>query len=107
MALTLKEFRSENPAYKDWGDEELARGLHKKFYSDVEWDDFSSQIGYAQAEPAEHEESLVVASHSAFRKRKTIQNEDGTTSSIRSMSVEDERLNEGRPTLIPSIWDVE
>jgi len=84
----------------------------------VSKDDFNAHLveKYGQAEfdtmsgtvaPAEFEDSLRAASKSAFRKRKTIQNEDGTTSSIRSMSVEDERLNEGKPTLIPSIWDGE
>lgn len=32
-------------------------------------------------------------------------NEDGSISTVRSGSVEDERLNGGRPTLIPFVWD--
>jgi len=56
MALTLKEFRVNYPQYDNVEDEPLARALHKKYYSDRDWDDFSSQIGYApdvdaQAQP--------------------------------------------------------
>lgn len=54
--------------------------------------------------PVDNEDALSDASLNAYRRNKTIQNEDGTSSSIRSMSVEDERLNAGKPTLIPSIW---
>jgi len=37
------------------------------------------------------------------REGRTISNPDGSTSSIRSGSVRDERLNKGRPTLIPFV----
>jgi hypothetical protein len=37
--------------------------------------------------------------------REHILNEDGTVSTIRSMGVNDPLLNDGKPTLIPSIWD--
>jgi len=56
-------------------------------------------------EPVDNEDALSAASLNAYRRNTTIKNEDGTVSSIRSMSVEDERLNAGKPTLIPSIWD--
>jgi len=55
--------------------------------------------------PRPREDSLVAASERAHRRSATIQNEDGSVSSIRSISVEDERLNDGKPTLIPSIWE--
>lgn len=35
----------------------------------------------------------------------TFTNPDGRVSSVRSGSVEDSRLNQGRPTLIPFLWD--
>ena len=34
-----------------------------------------------------------------------ISNPDGSFSTVRSASVQDERLNNGQPTLIPTIWD--
>lgn len=34
-----------------------------------------------------------------------LRNEDGSTSTVRSGSVSDQRLNGGRPTLIPFIWE--
>jgi hypothetical protein len=45
MPKTLEEFRTENPAYKDWGDEELAQGLHEKFYKDTDYNEFVTDIG--------------------------------------------------------------
>jgi hypothetical protein len=36
---------------------------------------------------------------------KSVKNRDGSVSTVRSMSVNDERLNNGAITLIPSIWD--
>ena len=36
---------------------------------------------------------------------KSVENRDGSVSTVRSMSVNDERLNNGAITLIPSIWD--
>ena len=34
-----------------------------------------------------------------------VHNDDGSVSSVRSGSVEDKRLNNGRPTLIPFVYD--
>jgi hypothetical protein len=39
----LTKFREENPAYKDWSDEELAYGLYSKFYKESK-----PLIGYAK-----------------------------------------------------------
>lgn len=41
----LAEFRAKYPQYNDVSDEALAESLHKKFYSSIPFDDFSSQIG--------------------------------------------------------------
>ena len=40
-----------------------------------------------------------------MRNRTFVLNEDGTTSSVKSGSVEDSRLNGGKPTLIPFVYD--
>ncbi|KKN01926.1 hypothetical protein LCGC14_1122770, partial [marine sediment metagenome] len=55
MGLTLKEYRSKYPQYDEIDDEKLARGLHKKYYPDIDWDEFSSSIEYVTApvEPTE------------------------------------------------------
>lgn len=42
---TLSDIRRENPEYSDMSDEELAQRLHARFYSDMQWDDFSQRVG--------------------------------------------------------------
>ena len=49
---SIKEIRSKYPQYDQLSDEELARALHGKFYSDMDFGDFSSKIGLAPAQEA-------------------------------------------------------
>lgn len=44
---TLAEIREQYPQYKDMPDDELARGLHAKFYSDMPRAEFDKKIGYS------------------------------------------------------------
>lgn len=43
--MNFAEVRQKFPEYSDLSDMELAKGLHKKFYSDMSFDDFSNKIG--------------------------------------------------------------
>lgn len=43
--MNLKDFRSQYPQYNDLTDEELAKGLHQRYYSDLPFDQFATQIG--------------------------------------------------------------
>lgn len=43
--MNIAEFRKKYPQYDDMSDIDLAKGLHKRFYSDMDFDDFSSKIG--------------------------------------------------------------
>ena len=45
--MQLSEFRQKYPQYNDLNDEVLTNKLHKKYYPDISYDDFSAQIGYA------------------------------------------------------------
>lgn len=47
MALTMQQVRAQFPQYHDLSDEQLAQGLHQKFYSDMPFDQFSKTIGYS------------------------------------------------------------
>jgi len=49
--VTIPEIREQYPQYGDMSDEDLARGLHSKFYSDLDYADFSERIGLAPPEP--------------------------------------------------------
>jgi hypothetical protein len=42
---TISEIRQKYPQYQDLSDEQLAQGLHRKYYSDMPFEDFSSRIG--------------------------------------------------------------
>jgi hypothetical protein len=43
---TLADIRKQYPQYADISDEQLAKGFHEKFYSDIPFTDFSAQIGF-------------------------------------------------------------
>lgn len=47
--MTLNEVRSQYPQYGDMSDAELAAAMHRKFYPDMSFEDFSSRIGYSEA----------------------------------------------------------
>lgn len=44
--MNLKEFKKQFPQYANVDDERLVRGLHKKYYSNMDFADFSQKIGY-------------------------------------------------------------
>lgn len=43
--MNINEIREKYPQYNDLSDEQLAQGLHQKFYSDLPYEEFSSKIG--------------------------------------------------------------
>ena len=43
---TLEDIRKQYPQYADVSDEQLAKGFHEKFYSDIPFTEFSSKIGF-------------------------------------------------------------
>jgi hypothetical protein len=47
--MNLTEIRSKYPQYADMSDQQIAEGLHKKFYSDIPFNDFAQKIGYQWA----------------------------------------------------------
>ena len=55
--ITIADVRAKYPQYKDLSDEQLAKGLHQKFYADMPYEDFTAKIGLAkpveQTKPAE------------------------------------------------------
>lgn len=75
---------------------ELTERLRGRIDEDVNTDVLNKQLGI---------ETLFRHARSNKALNKTLGNEDGTTSSVRSGSVEDGNLNGGRPTLIPFIYD--
>jgi len=42
---SLAEIRQQYPQYQDLSDEQLARGLYNKYYSDIPYEEFASKIG--------------------------------------------------------------
>ena len=53
--MNLQEIRQKYPDYNDMSDADFAQGFHKKFYSDMSFEDFSSKVGYSvkQDKPVE------------------------------------------------------
>ena len=48
--MDFKEIRQKYPDYSDMSDEEFATKFHKKFYSDMPFEDFKSKVGYSVEE---------------------------------------------------------
>lgn len=48
--MNIAEVREKYPQYEDLNDQDLARALHAKFYSDLDFEDFSKRIGVQQEE---------------------------------------------------------
>ena len=44
--ITFEQVRQKYPQYKDLSDDQLAEGLHKKYYPDMPFEQFSTKIGY-------------------------------------------------------------
>lgn len=47
---TIAEVREKFPQYADLSDQQLAEGLHKRFYSDLPFNEFAQKIGYSQGD---------------------------------------------------------
>lgn len=43
--MDIAEIRQQYPQYSDLSDQQVARGFHNKFYSDIPFDDFAKKIG--------------------------------------------------------------
>lgn len=52
-SITIGAVREKYPQYKDLSDQQLAEGLHRKFYADMPFDQFSARIGYQAPKPVE------------------------------------------------------
>ena len=50
MATTIKDIREKYPQYSDLSDQELISGFHKKFYSDIPFDEFAQKVGLTTQE---------------------------------------------------------
>lgn len=48
---TLADIRREHPEYDDLDDEQLARGLHQRFYSDIPYSEFAQAVGAQRPRP--------------------------------------------------------
>lgn len=42
---SIAEIRQQYPQYKDLSDEQLARGLYNKYYSDIPYEEFAAKVG--------------------------------------------------------------
>lgn len=56
--MNIEEIRQKYPQYSDLSDEQLVKGIHSKHYSDMPFDQFAEQIGFA-AQPQELGEPVV------------------------------------------------
>ena len=63
--MNLKDFRKQYPQYDDMSDEALSTALHKKYYSDMDYQDFAEKIGM-QTEKSYWQETASNVPESAY-----------------------------------------
>lgn len=63
---TIQEIRQKYPQYADLSDEQLAQGLHKKYYSDLPYEDFAQKVGLEIATQAPEPEQSAVGQLQEF-----------------------------------------
>lgn len=56
---TIAEIRTKYPQYHDMSDQDLAKALHSKFYSDMPMEQFSAKIGLTPQPAAPHEQTWL------------------------------------------------
>jgi len=54
--MNIQDIRAKYPQYSDLSDSQLLQGLHKKFYSDMPFDQFSSKIEGVKTQPTAKEQ---------------------------------------------------
>ena len=57
--MNLAEIRERYPQYNHFSDDELARRLHKRHYSHLDFADFSNRIGYQPTEAAPERAPII------------------------------------------------
>lgn len=74
--MNLAEFRKKYPQYDNKTDEELARGLHRTYYSNLDFNDFAQKIGY---NPQPQEDVMTEFSPEKIAQNKAMQEEYNST----------------------------
>ncbi len=115
--MDFAEIRGKYPQYGDLSDEQLARGLHEKFYSDMPFEDFSSRIGYKSTAtkapaaqpvdpfagqsnmPGDEVQQAAPSIAPIDTSRPIVNNQDGSFSTERTITVE----ADGKHYLLPTI----
>jgi len=47
--MNIAEIREKYPQYDDLPDDQLVKGLHSKYYSDMSYEEFSAKVGLTVA----------------------------------------------------------
>lgn len=66
MAITIAEVRQKYPEYSDLSDEQLLQGIHSKFYSDIPYKEFASNIAITTPAVSVTEKAPTEAEKAAF-----------------------------------------
>lgn len=58
--MNIAEIRQKYPQYNDLSDEQLAKGLHQKYYANMPFDDFSQRIGLSTIPQITDEQRKII-----------------------------------------------
>lgn len=75
--MNIAEIREKYPQYNDLSDEELAKGLHAKFYSDMDFDEFSNKIGLTpQINLTPEQKAQIKANKDEYKRKQAERDKD-------------------------------
>lgn len=97
--MNIAEIREKYPQYNDLSDEELAKGLHAKFYSDMDFGEFSNKIGLApQLNLTEEQKAQIKANRDEYERKQAERDKDQWFVSLVENKQDDPLKNIARST---------
>ena len=97
--MNIAEIRQKYPQYNDLSDEELAKGLHKKFYSDMDFGEFSNKIGLTpQLNLTDEQKAQIKANRDEYERKQAERDKDQWFVSLVENKQDDPLKNIARST---------
>lgn len=97
--MNIAEIRQKYPQYNDLSDEELAKGLHKKFYSDMDFGEFSNKIGLTpQINLTPEQKAQIKANRDEYERKQAERDKDQWFVSLVENKQDDPLKNIARST---------
>ena len=100
--MNISEIRNKYPQYQDLSDQQLADGLYKRYYSDMDFNDFAGKIGFSVQEestPVPEEPQQVEPQETKPIEEFNAGDDTGTSGEETALPAEQQKYN------TPSVFD--